>query len=290
MPGDARRTPCRPAEHSHRAVPDRRQQPRLPRLLRAARDHCDLARLSHQRDLRLRLDAGEDPRRAWPAPDAGDLGRRVVGTQGGLRRVQGAAQLEARPAARAVAAPRAAGRSLWVSQRQGPGIRGRRRDRHAGASRARGGDRRDDRHGRPRRPPAGGAGGQRDGHQPRHHRHEDLRAPDGDRPLRDPARADSRLLRPQGRHLRQHPGGAGNRRQDSCATPPALRRPRDRARQRGRDLRCQTKGEPDQPRRRRARVQAAGHGQPRGRGRDRPGGGRRGRARPFAPAFRVPRV
>ena len=63
-----------------------------------------------------------------------------------------------------------------------------------------------------------------------HHRHEDLRPPGGDRPLRHPAGADPRLLRPEGRHLRQHPRRPGHRRQDGQRADPELRLARGRAR------------------------------------------------------------
>ena len=52
----------------------------------------------------------------------------------------------------------------------------------------------------------------------------------GHRPLRHRARADPRLLRPEGRHVRQHPRRPGDRRQDRVAAAAALRRPRDGAR------------------------------------------------------------
>ncbi len=45
-----------------------------------------------------------------------------------------------------------------------------------------------------------------------------------DRPLRDPARADPRLLRPQGRHVGQHPRRPRHRRQDGRAAAAAVRR------------------------------------------------------------------
>ena len=151
------------------------------------------------------------------------------------------------------------------------------------------GPRRDDRHRRPRHLPAGRARRPRDGHEPRHHRDQDLRPRGGDRPLRHPAGADPRLLRPQGRHLRQHPGRAGHRRQDRLPAPPALRRPGGRARERGRDLRRQAQGEPDQPRRGRPRVEAARHRHPRRRSTS-TSTTARARARPLAPARVVPRV
>ena len=61
----------------------------------------------------------------------------------------------------------------------------------------------------------------------RDHRHEALRPPGGHRPLRHPARADPRLLRPQGRHVGQHPRRPGHRRQDrrpSCCSSSATSR------------------------------------------------------------------
>ena len=64
------------------------------------------------------------------------------------------------------------------------------------------------------------------------------------RALRHPARADPRLLRAQGRHVGQHPGRPGHRRQDRRRPAAALRRPRDGARHRRRDLRRQAQAEP----------------------------------------------
>ena len=90
-----------------------------------------------------------------PAGRGRRLGRGDVGARGHLRPLQGPAQTAARPAARAVAAPDAAGRGLRLHQRQGRGLRGRRRDRLADPAGARAGDRGDGRDRRPRRLPAG---------------------------------------------------------------------------------------------------------------------------------------
>ena len=111
---------------------------------------------------------------------------------------------------------------------------------------------RDGRHRRPRRLPAGRRRRADHDHLARHHRHEGLRPRGRDRALRHPARADPRLHRPQGRHLGQHPRRPRHRRQDRRRAAPALRRPRDGARQRRPDLRRQAQGEPHQPRRGRA--------------------------------------
>ena len=140
--------------------------------------------------------------------------------------------LAARPAQAAVAAPRAARRRVRLPQRVGRGLRGRRRDRDARRAGARRGHPGHDRHRRPRRLPADRPRLARQGHGDgaRDHRDEALRPRGGDRALRDPARADPRLLRPQGRHVRQHPRRPGHRRQDRGRPAAALRRPRDGAR------------------------------------------------------------
>ena len=54
--------------------------------------------LAHQRDLRLRLDAGEDPHRVRAEADRGGVGRGHLRAQRGLRRVQGPAPQPPRPA------------------------------------------------------------------------------------------------------------------------------------------------------------------------------------------------
>ena len=211
------------------AVPDRRQQPRLPRLLRAPGVDRDLQGAAHERDLRVRVDAREDPHRVRRQAHARRLGRGHVGPQGGLRGLQGAARLEARPARGAVAPHAAARRRFGYENVQGGGLRGGRRDRDARPPGARAGHRRDGRDRRPRPVPADRAGRAGDGHEPRDHRDEDLRPRRGDRPLRHRARADPRLLRAEGRHLGQHPGRSGHRREDRLAAAPGARRARGRA-------------------------------------------------------------
>ena len=123
-------------------------------------------------------------------------------------------------------------------------------------------------------------------HEPRRDRHEGLRPPGRDRPLRHPAGAGPGLHRPQGRHVRQHPRRPGHRRQDGLGPAAALRRPRDRARQRRRDLRRQAQAEPHRARRRRAAVQAARDDGPRRAGRHRPRGRDDARGRPLRRAAR----
>ena len=64
----------------------------------------DRRRAADERDLRVRLDDGQDPHR--PLAEGGDrrLGQGLVGAREGLRRVQVAAQVAPRPAQGAVAA------------------------------------------------------------------------------------------------------------------------------------------------------------------------------------------
>ena len=245
----------RAAGVAERAVPDRREQPRLPRVFRASRVDRDLEGAAHERDLRLRLDAREDHLRVRRQAHAGGLGRRHVGPQGGLRGVQGAARLEARPARRAVAVHAAARGRVRLRERARGGLRGRRRDRHGGAPGARAGLRRDGRDRRPRPVPADRAGRAGDGHEPRDHRDEGVRPRRRDRPLRDRAGADPGLRRAEGRHLGQHPRRSGHRREDRLAAAPGARRPRGRARQHRQDLRRQAQGEPHEPRRGRAHLE-----------------------------------
>ncbi len=178
------------------------------------------------------------------------------------------------------------GRGVRLSQREAGGLRGRRRDRfpgRAGAGRGRAGD---DRDRRPRRVPADRRGGARagDGHGQGHHGDQALRPPGGDRSLWPGARADPRLLRPEGRHLRQHPGHSRHRREDRQRADPALRLLGGGALARARHRRSQAQAEPDRPRRGRPSVQASGDRQSRPAGRFRPQERGLARARPFASA------
>ena len=134
---------------------------------------------------------------------------------------------------RAVAAPRAARRGVRLPQRLGRGLRGRRRDRLARRAAREAGRPGDGRHRRPRRLPA------------RRRRTgvrvmatsrgiTDTKVYDRqarDRPLRHPARADPRLLRPQGRHVATtSPASPGIGDKTAARAAAALRRPRDGAR------------------------------------------------------------
>ena len=203
-PGDikcSRRDGEEQRRHTPRAVPDRRELARLPRVLRAARVDRHLGRPPDQRDLRLRVDAREDPHRLRRGADRRGVGRRHVRPQGDLRRLQGAALLPPRPAQAAVAGAAPARRGVRLPQHLRRGLRGRRRDRlarQAGPGAPHPGD---GRQRRPRRVPDGRRRRADHDHLQGHHGHEGLRPRGRDRALRHPARADPRLHRPQGRHL-----------------------------------------------------------------------------------------
>src|SRR5271165_367658 len=104
------------------AVPDRRPEPRLPRLLRAAGVDRDVHGRADQRDLRLRLDAREDPHRVRRLPDGGRVGRGDLGPRRAVRRLQGAAALAPGPAQAAVAGDGTAGRGVRLQQRARRGV------------------------------------------------------------------------------------------------------------------------------------------------------------------------
>ena len=229
---DTRATAPRRRADAAAPVPDRRPQPRLPRVLRAARVDRHLDRRADERDLRVRLDAREDRHRVRRA-----VRRSSRGTPARSGRTELFADYKAQRRSRPDLL-----KQQWPAMEplveafgyrnvKRRGLRGRRRDRLARRARA------------ARRPavPVMIVTGDRDvfqlidarraregdGDLARDHRHEDLRPPGGDRPLRHPARADPRLLRPEGRHLRQHPRRPRHRRQDrQRADPDATARSR----------------------------------------------------------------
>ena len=165
-------TACPPA----RALPDRRQQPRLPRVLRAAGLDRDLAGRAHERDLRLREHAREDPHRVRAEGDDRRLGRGHVRARGPLRALQGGAKA----AARTCCASSGRTSSRWSSRSAtatcASRVRGRRRDREPRRAGQAAGHRRDGRDRRPRRLPARRRRPHADhDHLARHHRHARLR-------------------------------------------------------------------------------------------------------------------
>ena len=99
-----------------------------------------------------------------------------------------------------------------------------------------------------------------DGDRARDHRDEDLRPPGGGRPLRHPAGADPRLLRAEGRHLRQHPRHPRDRRQDrqrAAAVASARSRTCSRNVEAGQRTQAQSRTSSSTPRTRASRKQLA---------------------------------
>ncbi len=161
--------------------------------------------------------------------DAGSSGRKEVYSEYKAGRATAAGSAQG-----AVAASGAAGGGVRLPQHPGRRLRGRRRDRvDRRAGQAPGpADRGDDRHRRSRRLSARRRTGLDHDHQPGDHRHQGVRPPGRDRPLRDPARARARLPRAQGRHVGQHPRRSGDRRQDRRRPAQPVRVTRERARTR----------------------------------------------------------
>ena len=258
------------------AVPDRRELARLPGVLRAPGVDRDRGRAADERDLRVRLDDGQDPHR--PLAE----GRR---SSPGTRAGRGARR--STPSTR-----RSASRGPDLLKEQWPHLAPLAEAFGFATSTVEGYEADDVIATLARQ--ASGAGipvmivsGDRDVYQlvgdgvrvmttSRGVTDTKIYDRDGrDRALRRSARAGHRLHRPQGRHLRQHPRRPRDRRQDRRPAAPAVRRPRGRARLGRRDLGREAQAEPDRARRRRPGLEAAGDD---GRGRRRADGDHRGAA------------
>ncbi len=107
------------------SLPARRQQPRVPRVLRAARVHLHAGRAAHQRALRPQPDAAQDRLRVPARVHRLRLGRaREDLPRRALRPVQGPAPAHARGAVRAVGPPaRAHGRASASPTSSSPATR-----------------------------------------------------------------------------------------------------------------------------------------------------------------------
>ena len=275
-----------------RALPRRREQPRLPRVLRAPRGAGDDRGLSDERAPRLHQHALQAPLRLPAAGRRGRLGHEPGAPEGARRRVQDRPATDARPPARAVPALPADRRGLRVPEPRVRGLGGGRRHRHARVAGRRGGREDVRRLDRSRRVPA--LHGERlpDDDAARRGRRPRLHARPGLRALRRHARAGARLHRAQGRHVRQHPRRSRHRGQDRGPAHLAVRLARGRARARRRAL-AGTCEEPPRARRPGARVEGAGHDAPRPPARRRPGPARPLPAGPLPaegdlPTLRVP--
>ena len=208
----------RRARSRERPVPRRRQQPCLPRLLRTSRGAPDDRRTAdecaprlHQHALQAARGLPSEGRRRRVGLAARAPRRRRRGRRRGL---QGGPAADAGSAARAVPSLSPDRRCVRLPQPRVRGLGGRRRDRDDRHARGRRGDqdvrrldgsRRVSVVQRQRLPDDDAA--RRRGRQRLH-----ARARRGT--LRRDSRAGAGLHRAEGRHERQHSGGAGDRRQD----------------------------------------------------------------------------
>ena len=194
-----------------RAAPaDRRQQPGLPGLPRPAGHDLDGRRLPHQRPLRPRGDDDEDARRGAAGAGSWWPGTRPGATFRHEQEPTYKANRQATPDLLREQSPhfRPMMEAFGFVNTELPGLRGRRRDRHAGRALARGGEE-----------PVVILTGDRDAFQlvsPRvsvmatgrgRHRHHRLHARRGARALRHRPRADDRLPR-DGRRPQRQPARA----------------------------------------------------------------------------------
>ena len=272
-----------------RALPRRRQQPRVPRLLRATGGAGDERGLLDERAARLHEHALQAARGLPAEGRRGRLGHAPGPPRGRLGGLQVGAPPDAGPAARAVPALPADRRGLRLPEPRVRGLGGRRRDRHARDAGRRGGDQDDRRLDRPRRVPARHGERRADDDPARRLRRQRLHARPRRGALRDPARPGAGLHRAQGRHLGQHPGRSGDRRQDRGAADLAVRVARggDRAR-RGAVARAQE--EHHRARRPGAAVEGAGDDAPRPRAELRRDAARPRGAGPLAAEGDLPQV
>ena len=230
---DRRGAPARRrAGQGSRALPRRRQQPRVSRLLRSSGGAADDRRAADQRAARLHEHALQASVRLQPARGGGGVGHPADAPDRDRGDVQGRASADARPAARAISALPADRGGVRVLEPRVRGLGGGRCDRHARDARRRGGDSHVRRVDRPRRLPA--VQRERVADDDAAWRRGRPRVHAGARraPLRHPARADPRLHRPQGRHVGQHPRNPRDRGQDrgTAGRPVRLARGGDRPR------------------------------------------------------------
>ena len=232
---DRRGAPARRRPRARRAaVPRRRQQPRLPRVLRAARGAPDDGRPADERAAGLHEHALQAPLRLPAARRRGRLGHATDAPDGDRRDLQGGPAPDAGPAAGAVPALPADRRGVRLSQPRVRGLGGGRRDRDARDARGR--DRNPDlcRLDRPRRVPALQRERLADDDPARGRRRPRLHARARRAALRRAPRPGAGLHRAEGGHLGQHPGDPRDRGQDRGPADRAVRVARggDRARRR----------------------------------------------------------
>ena len=276
------------------ALPRRRQQPRVPRVLRAPGGAADDRRAADERAPRIHQHALQAALGLPAARRRRGLGHAAGAPQGDRRRVQGRAAADAGSPARAVPALPADRRGLRLPEPRVRGVGGRRRDRDARDARRRGGHQDLRRLDRSRRVPARLRERLPDDDATRRRGRAGLHARARRGAIRHPAAPDPGLHRPEGRHERQHPGHPRHRGQDGGAADRAVRLARGRRRARCGALARAIEGD-RRERRAGASLEAPGddaaRSRPRRRScRARPAASRPLRAQGDLPAVRVPRA
>ena len=291
---DRRGAPARRrAGEGLRALPRRRQQPRVPRVLRAPGGAPDDGRAADERPARLHEHALQAALGLRPARRRRRLGHASDPPHGDRGDVQGGPAPDAGPAAGAVPALPSHRRGVRLPEPRVRGLGGGRRDRDDRDACRRGGHQDVRRLDRPRRVPALQREHLADDDAARRRRGERLHARARRAPLRRSARPGAGLHRAQGRHLGQHPGHPGNRRQDRRPADRAVRLARGRDRPRRRAVARARQGR-EGARRPGARLEAPRDHAARPAARGRPVGAGLGAARPLdpegdLPSLRVPR-
>ena len=205
----------RRARPRERALHRRRQQPRLPRVLRVARGTGDDRRPADQRAARVHQHAVQAARRLPAEGRRGRVGLASGAPHGGRRSrrrgLQGGPPADAGAPSRAVPALPADRRGVRVPESRVRRLGGGRRDRHAGDTCRYGGDQDLCRLDRPRRVPALQRERLPDDDAAGCCRRQRLHAGPGRGSVRRHSRAGAGLHRTQGRYLGQHPGRSGHR-------------------------------------------------------------------------------
>ncbi len=214
----------------------RRQQPLAPRLPRAPHDHDRTRRSTHQRCLRLHLDAHQDGPGTLPGRRRGRLGLRETRfPHAGPRAVQGQPSSHRPGTQGPVPHGERTPRCAWGTPGRDRGLGGGRHLGHDSRGRPQEGLARAPRHRGPRCSATDRRRCRGRLHEEGDKRHQDLRCGRGRGEVRCASRADSGLPRLEGRHLRQHTRGQRRGGEDRCEVDRGVRLARRGARGRCRD-------------------------------------------------------
>ena len=276
------------------ALPGRREQPRVSRVLRPTRGAPDHRWPADERAARLHQHALQAALRLRAARGRCRVGHASHASHGDRGDLQRGPPADAGPAPGAVRALPSDRRGVRLPEPRVRGLGGRRRHRDHRDPRGRGGHQDVRRLDRPGRVPTLQRERLADDDSARRRRSQRLHAGARGAPVRRPARPGAGLHRSQGRHLGQHPGDPRHRRQDGGAADCAVRVARGGDRPRGRALACARTGGP-RARRTGPRLEAPRDDAPRPPARGRPLRARLRVSRPLdterdLPALRVPRA